>query len=94
VEGEPFEMQITDVFSIKRRGTVVVGVITSGMVRVGDPLELVGFGASMKTHCKAIEKFRDRPSFASAGENVGILLPGIERNDIPGEARLRSPASS
>ncbi len=78
----PFLMPIEDVFGIKGRGTVVTGRIERGKVKVGEEIEIVGFGATRKTVVTGVEMFKKTLDDGQAGDNVGCLLRGIEREDI------------
>ena len=77
-----FLMPIEDVFGIKGRGTVVTGRIERGKVKVGEEIEIVGFGATRKTVVTGVEMFKKTLDDGQAGDNVGCLLRGIEREDI------------
>ncbi|MBP7774410.1 elongation factor Tu [Candidatus Woesebacteria bacterium] len=77
-----FLMPVEDVFSIKGRGTVVTGRIESGVVKVGDEIEIVGLRASRKTVVTGVEMFRKMLDRGEAGDNVGILLRGVEKDDV------------
>lgn len=79
---KPFLMPIEDVFSIKGRGTVATGRIERGIVRVGDEIEIVGIKATQKSVVTGVEMFKKSLTEGQAGDNVGILLRGIERDDI------------
>jgi len=79
---KPFLMPVEDVFSIKGRGTVVTGRIEKGVVKVGDEIEIVGLKKSTKTTVTGVEMFRKSLEDGQAGDNVGILLRGIEKNDV------------
>jgi elongation factor Tu len=82
-EDKPFLMSIEDVFSIKGRGTVGTGRIERGRVKVGDEVEIVGLmKASRKTVVTGIETFNKPMEYGAAGDNVGVLLRGIERTDL------------
>ncbi|MBI2756109.1 MAG: elongation factor Tu [Chloroflexi bacterium] len=89
----PFLMPVEDVFGIKGRGTVVTGRIERGIVKVGDEVEIVGFGASRKTVCTGVEMFQKTLTEGQAGDNVGCLLRGIERDDIERGQVLAKPGS-
>jgi elongation factor Tu len=78
----PFLMPIEDVFSISGRGTVVTGRIERGTVRVGDAVEIVGIRATVATVATGVEMFRKVLDEARAGDNVGILLRGVDRDDV------------
>jgi elongation factor Tu len=79
---KPFLMPIEDVFSIKGRGTVGTGRIERGKVKVGDPVEIVGFGAKRTSTITGVEAFQKTMDEGLAGDNVGVLLRGIEKNDL------------
>lgn len=79
---KPFAMPIEDVFSIKGRGTVVTGRIESGVVKVGEEIEIVGIRPTSKTTVTGVEMFRKQLEQGQAGDNVGILLRGIEKDDV------------
>jgi elongation factor Tu len=79
---KPFLMPVEDVFSIKGRGTVVTGRIEAGKVKVGEEIEIVGIRASKKSTVTGVEMFRKMLDEGQAGDNVGILLRGIEKDDI------------
>ena len=92
--GDPtaaFSMAVEDVFSIAKRGTVVTGRIASGTVRVGDALAVHGATGVRSTSCAGVEMFRKQLDTASAGDNVGLLLKGIEKGDIVKGDRILSP---
>jgi elongation factor Tu len=91
---KPFLMAIEDVFSIKGRGTVVTGRIDRGLVKVSDPLEIIGLREeSMSTVCTGVEMFHKLLDAGEAGDNVGILLRGIERDDVERGMVLAKPGS-
>ncbi len=79
---KPFLMPVEDVFSITGRGTVATGRIERGRVKVGEEVQLVGFGAEKKTTVTGVEMFRKLLDEGVAGDNVGLLLRGIEKTDI------------
>jgi len=79
---QPFLMAIEDVFSISGRGTVVTGKVDRGIVRVGDELEIVGIRDTQKTTCTGVEMFRKLLDQGQAGDNVGVLLRGIDREQV------------
>ena len=79
---KPFLMPVEDVFSIKGRGTVVTGRIESGVVKVGDEIEIVGLRDAKKSVVTGVEMFRKMLDRGEAGDNVGILLRGIEKDDV------------
>jgi elongation factor Tu len=90
---KPFMMAIEDVFSIKGRGTVVTGRIDRGIVKVGDPLEIVGLRETRSTVCTGVEMFHKQLDEGMAGDNVGLLLRGIERTDVERGQVLAKPKS-
>jgi elongation factor Tu len=79
---KPFLMPIEDVFSIKGRGTVGTGRIERGKVKVGDPVEIIGFGAKRSSTITGVEAFQKTLDEGLAGDNVGVLLRGIEKNEL------------
>ncbi len=79
---KPFLMPIEDVFSIKGRGTVVTGRITTGIVKVGDEIEIVGLRPAQKTTVTGVEMFRKMLDQGQAGDNVGVLLRGTGKDDV------------
>src|ERR1700746_1422417 len=79
---KPFIMPVEDVFSISGRGTVATGRIDRGKVKVGEEVELVGFGTDKKTVVTGVEMFRKLLDEGQAGDNVGLLLRGIEKDQI------------
>ena len=79
---KPFLMPIEDVFSIKGRGTVATGRIEQGIVKVGEEVEIVGIRDTRKSTVTGVEMFKKNLDQGQAGDNVGILLRGIERDDI------------
>jgi elongation factor Tu len=90
---QPFLMPIEDVFGIKGRGTVVTGRIERGIVKVGEEVEIIGFGESRKTTVTGVEMFKKLLDQGQAGDNVGCLLRGIEREDIERGQVLAKPGS-
>jgi elongation factor Tu len=89
----PFLMPIEDVFSISGRGTVVTGRIERGIVNVGEEIEIVGVRDTSKTTCTGVEMFRKLLDQGEAGDNVGILLRGIGREDVERGQVLAKPGS-
>jgi elongation factor Tu len=79
---KPFLMPVEDVFTITGRGTVVTGRIERGIVKVGDEVEIVGMGLTRKSTCTGVEMFRKLLDEGQAGDNVGVLLRGIKRDDV------------
>ena len=90
---EPFLMSVEDVFSITGRGTVATGRIERGVVKVGEEIEIVGLGESKKTICTGVEMFRKELGQGQAGDNVGILVRGIEKDEIQRGHVLAKPGS-
>ncbi len=90
---KPFLMPVEDVFSITGRGTVATGRIESGIVKVGENLELVGMGSDVKTVCTGVEMFRKILDEGEAGDNAGLLLRGVEKADISRGMVLAKPGS-
>ncbi|MBT6717052.1 MAG: elongation factor Tu [Nitrospina sp.] len=90
---KPFLMPIEDIFSISGRGTVATGRIETGVVKVGEEIEIVGFRETMKTTCTGVEMFRKLLDEGRAGENVGILLRGTKRDEIERGQVLSKPGS-
>jgi elongation factor Tu len=90
---KPFLMPVEDVFTITGRGTVVTGRIERGIVKVGDNIEVVGFGDTKQTTCTGVEMFRKLLDEGQAGDNVGLLLRGLKREDIERGMVLCKPAS-
>ena len=91
---KPFLMPVEDVFSITGRGTVATGRIETGIVHVGDELEIIGLGADgKKTVCTGVEMFRKLLDTGEAGDNVGLLLRGVDKNEIKRGMVLAKPGS-
>ena len=90
---KPFLMPIEDVFSISGRGTVVTGRIERGRVKVGEEVEIVGFKATEKTVVTGVEMFRKLLDEGVAGDNVGVLLRGVEKDDVERGQVLAKPGS-
>ena len=90
---KPFLMPVEDVFSITGRGTVATGRIESGIVKVGEELELVGMGSDKKTTCTGVEMFRKLLDEGQAGDNAGLLLRGVDKEDINRGMVLAKPGS-
>jgi len=90
---KPFLMQIEDVFGIKGRGTVVTGRIDRGIIRVGDEVEIIGLKETRKTVVTGVEMFRKILKEGMAGDNVGCLLRGIERDEVERGQVLAKPGS-
>jgi len=91
---KPFMMPIEDVFSIKGRGTVVTGRAERGIIKVGDPVEIVGLREkSMSSVCTGVEMFHKIVDEGQAGDNLGLLLRGIERTDVERGMVVSKPGS-
>jgi len=90
---KPFLMPVEDVFSISGRGTVATGRVESGVIKTGEEVEIVGIRETKKSVCTGVEMFRKLLDSGEAGDNVGILLRGIERNDIERGQVLCKPGS-
>jgi elongation factor Tu len=91
---KPFMMSVEDVFSIKGRGTVVTGRIDRGIVKVGDPVEIVGLREkSLSSVVTGVEMFHKQLDEGMAGDNVGLLLRGIERTDVERGMVVAKPGS-
>jgi elongation factor Tu len=90
---KPFLMPVEDVFSITGRGTVATGRIERGKVKVGEEVELVGLGASKKTVVTGVEMFRKLLDEGFAGDNVGLLLRGVGKDEIERGMVLAKPGS-
>ncbi len=90
---KPFLMAIEDVFSIKGRGTVVTGRVERGIVKTGEEVEIVGFRDTRKTVVTGVEMFRKLLDQGQAGDNIGVLLRGIEKTDVERGQILSKPGS-
>ncbi len=90
---KPFLMPVEDVFTITGRGTVVTGRIERGIVKGGDELEVIGLGDTRKTTCTGVEMFRKLLDEGQAGDNVGLLLRGLKREEIERGMVLAKPGS-
>ncbi len=90
---KPFLMPIEDIFSITGRGTVVTGKVERGRLRPGDEVEIIGFGMHKKTVATSLEMFRKVLDEAIAGDNVGILLRGIEKDEVERGMVVAAPGS-
>ena len=90
---KPFLMPIEDVFSISGRGTVVTGRIEAGVIKTGEEMEIIGIKATQKSVCTGVEMFRKLLDTGEAGDNVGILLRGIERDQVERGQVLAKPGS-
>ena len=90
---KPFLMPVEDVFTITGRGTVATGRVERGTVKVGDTVEIVGMGSKLSTVITGVEMFRKMLDQAEAGDNVGLLLRGIQRSEIERGQVLAKPAT-
>jgi elongation factor Tu len=90
---KPFMMSVEDVFSIKGRGTVVTGRIDRGIIKIGEPIEIIGLRDTASSVVTGVEMFHKQLDEGMAGDNVGLLLRGIEREDIERGQVLAKPKS-
>lgn len=90
---KPFMMPVEDVFTITGRGTVATGRVDRGIVKVGDPVEIIGIRDTKSTTVTGVEMFRKLLDQAEAGDNVGTLLRGVDRNDIERGQVIAKPGS-
>ncbi|MBO6486108.1 MAG: elongation factor Tu, partial [Pelagibacteraceae bacterium] len=90
---KPFLMPVEDVFSISGRGTVATGRVEQGVVKTGEELEIVGIRETKKTVCTGVEMFRKILDTGEAGDNIGVLLRGVERTDVERGQVLAKPGS-
>ena len=90
---KPFLMPIESVFSISGRGTVATGRIEQGKIKVGEEVEVVGFGKRLKTVVTGVEMFRKELNEGQAGDNAGLLLRGLKKEDIERGMVLAKPGS-
>ncbi len=90
---KPFLLAVEDVFSIKGRGTVATGRIERGVVKVGDEAAIVGYGSDVKTTITGVEMFRKQLDQGQAGDNVGVLLRGVDKDGIERGQVLAKPGS-
>jgi len=91
---KPFLMPVEDVFSITGRGTVATGRIESGIVKTGEEVQLLGLGADRKTVVTGVEMFRKILDEGQAGDNAGLLLRGVDKNEIERGMVLAKPGST
>jgi elongation factor Tu len=89
----PFLMPVEDVFSISGRGTVVTGRVEKGIVKVGDEIEIIGIRPTVKSVCTGVEMFRKLLDQGQAGDNIGALLRGIDREGVERGQVLAKPGS-
>jgi elongation factor Tu len=90
---KPFMMPIEDVFSIKGRGTVVTGRVDRGVIKVGEPVEIIGLRETRTSVCTGVEMFHKMMDEGMAGDNLGLLLRGIERTDVERGQVVAKPGS-
>jgi elongation factor Tu len=90
---KPFLMPVEDVFSITGRGTVGTGRVERGIIKQGEEVEIIGFGATRKTVVTGVEMFRKLLDQAQAGDNVGLLLRGVEKEDLERGMVVAKPGS-
>ena len=90
---KPFLMAIEDVFSIEGRGTVATGRIEQGVIHVGDKVEIIGLKDTMETTCTGVEMFKKLLDQGMAGDNVGILLRGVKKEEVQRGQVLAAPKS-
>jgi elongation factor Tu len=90
---KPFMMPIEDVFSIKGRGTVVTGRVDRGVIKIGDPVEIIGLRETRNSVCTGVEMFHKMMDEGMAGDNLGLLLRGIERTDVERGQVVAKPGS-
>ena len=90
---KPFLMPVEDVFSITGRGTVVTGRIETGVIKVGDPVEIIGLGESKTSTCTGVEMFRKLLDSGEAGDNVGLLMRGLDKKDVKRGQVVAKPGS-
>jgi elongation factor Tu len=93
VTDKPFLMPIEDIFSIQGRGTVVTGRIETGICKVGEEMEIVGFRETRKTVVTGVEMFKKLLDEGRAGDNVGLLLRGIDKDDVERGQVIAKPGS-
>ncbi len=90
---KPFMMPVEDVFSIKGRGTVVTGRVDRGVIKVGEPVEIIGLRETRASVCTGVEMFHKMMDEGMAGDNLGLLLRGIERTDVERGQVVAKPGS-
>jgi elongation factor Tu len=90
---KPFLMPIEDIFSIQGRGTVVTGRVESGIVKVGEEVEIVGIRDTSKTTVTGVEMFNKLLDEGQAGDNIGALLRGVDKNAVERGQVLAKPGS-
>ena len=90
---KPFLMPVEDVFSITGRGTVLTGRIETGVIHVGDPVEIIGIGQKLSSTCTGVEMFRKLLDEGEAGDNVGLLMRGIDKKEVKRGMVVAKPGS-
>ena len=90
---KPFLMPVEDVFSITGRGTVLTGRIETGIIHVGDPVEILGLGSTQTSTCTGVEMFRKLLDQGEAGDNVGLLMRGIDKKEVKRGMVVAKPGS-
>ncbi len=90
---KPFLMPVEDVFTITGRGTVATGRVDRGTIKVGEPVEIVGITETQKSVCIGVEMFRKLLDYAQAGDNIGVLLRGINRDQVERGQVIAKPKS-
>ncbi|MDX1624444.1 MAG: elongation factor Tu [Gemmatimonadota bacterium] len=90
---KPFLMPVEDVFTITGRGTVATGRVETGTIKVGEAVELVGFGADIETVATGVEMFRKLLDEAQAGDNIGLLLRGVDKDEVERGMVIAAPGS-
>jgi elongation factor Tu len=90
---KPFLLPVEDVFTISGRGTVVTGRAERGVIKVGDEVEVVGIRPTAKTVCTGVEMFRKTLDQGQAGDNIGVLLRGVKREDVERGQVVAKPGS-
>ena len=90
---KPFLMPVEDVFSIKGRGTVVTGRVDRGVIKVNEPVEIVGIKDTTQSVVTGVEMFRKQLDEGQAGDNVGLLLRGVEKDDVERGQVIAKPGS-
>jgi elongation factor Tu len=90
---KPFQMPVEDVFTISGRGTVATGKVEQGIIKINDPVEIVGLRPTAKTVCTGVEMFRKLLDQGQAGDNIGVLLRGTKKEEIERGQVLCKPGS-
>ena len=90
---KPFLMPVEDVFSVTGRGTVLTGRIETGTISIGDPVEIIGFGKTITSTCTGVEMFKKLLDTGSAGDNGGLLMRGVDKDDVKRGMVIAKPGS-